>query len=150
MKKISAGILILYVSVILCGCVNTSLTADVDPNTKLDALKTFYVVKQPADKSDIHQLIATELNRMGKSAEAGLSDSPTQPTDAVVSYVDKWMWDITMYLLELKVDIRDPKTNYLLATGTSYRTSLARKSPEEMVAEVLGKIFENTDARSEK
>jgi hypothetical protein len=51
------------------------------------------------------------------------------------------MWDITMYMLELNVEIRDPRTDYILATGKSSRTSLARKSPEEMVEEVIGEIF---------
>ena len=51
------------------------------------------------------------------------------------------MWDITMYMLELNIEIRHPRTDYVLATGRSFRTSLARKSPEEMVEEVIGEIF---------
>jgi len=61
-----------------------------------------------------------------------------------VTYVDKWMWDITMYLLELTITIRDPQTDYPLANGNSYHTSLTRKSPPEMVDEVLGNIFKES------
>jgi hypothetical protein len=50
------------------------------------------------------------------------------------------MWDITMYMIELTIDFRDPKTSFPLATGTSMHTSLTRKSPEEMVEEVLTNI----------
>jgi hypothetical protein len=28
--------------------------------------------------------------------------------DSVVTYVDKWMWDITLYLIELTVTLREP------------------------------------------
>jgi hypothetical protein len=61
--------------------------------------------------------------------------------DAIVTYVDKWFWDITMYMLELTITLRDPKTDFPLATGNSYHTSMTRKSPEGMVDEVLTNIF---------
>lgn len=58
-----------------------------------------------------------------------------------VTYVDKWMWDITMYLLELTVNVRDPQTGFPVAVGDSLHTSLTRKSPPEMVDEVLDNVF---------
>jgi hypothetical protein len=61
--------------------------------------------------------------------------------DALVTYKDKWMWDITMYMLELTITIRDPQNDYPLATGNSFHTSLTRKSPTEMVDEVVENIF---------
>jgi hypothetical protein len=51
------------------------------------------------------------------------------------------MWDITMYMLQLSIQIRDGKDRTVLATGQSLRPSLVRKSPEGMVEEVLGEIF---------
>lgn len=129
--------------VLISGCVNTELVADIDPSADLVALQSFYVAKFPSDDKGIEAMIAAELNAMGKDATSGVDPKPAAPVDAVVTYVDKWMWDITMYLIELTIDLRDPKTNYRFATARSYRTSLARKSPEEMVKEVLGKFFEN-------
>ena len=64
--------------------------------------------------------------------------------DAVVTYADKWMWDMTMYMLELTVTIRNPTNNFPLAVGNSFHTSLTRKSPEEMVDEVMTNIFKAT------
>ena len=46
-----------------------------------------------------------------------------------------------MYMLELTVTMREPKTDYPLATGNSYHTSLTRKSPAEMVDEVINNIM---------
>jgi hypothetical protein len=123
------------------GCVNTELTSDIDPSADLVGLDTFYVAKFGPDNRGIEAMIAAELNAMGKTATSGGDPKPPSPVDAVVTYEDKWMWDITMYMLELSIDLRDPETNYKFATGRSYRTSLARKSPEEMVAEVLGEMF---------
>jgi hypothetical protein len=46
-----------------------------------------------------------------------------------------------MYVLELTITVRDPKTDYPLASGNSMHTSLTRKSPTEMVAEVIDSIL---------
>ena len=51
------------------------------------------------------------------------------------------MWDITMYMLELTVTVRDPNSDFPLASGNSYHTSLSRLTPEEMVDEVISNIF---------
>lgn len=142
MKTIFRTFLALTLLANLSGCVNTSLTSEIDPSIQLSDLNSFYVVHQPRDKRSIDQLIAKELTTLGKDATfGGTGPNPEKPVDAVITYEDKWMWDITMYLLELNIELRDPQTNYKFGNGKSYRTSLARKSPEEMVKEVLNKIF---------
>ena len=98
-----------------------------------------YVTKNVADGRGVDLLIANKLQSMGYSVTKGLST--TSDADALVTYVDKWMWDMKMYMLELTITIRDPKTDFPLASGNSYHTSLTRKSPEEMVDEVLANIF---------
>jgi hypothetical protein len=51
------------------------------------------------------------------------------------------MWDITRYMLQLDVQIRDPNTSMVLASAQSYRPSLQRTTPAGMVEEVLNEIF---------
>ena len=141
LKQLMKFSTVVIVLIVTSGCVNTELMADVDPATDLVSLNTFYVAKNESDDRGIEEIIATELVAMGKKATSGVEAKPTSPVDAVITYEDKWMWDITMYMLELTIDLRDPQTNYKFATGRSYRTSLARKSPSEMVNEVLNEIF---------
>ncbi len=85
------------------------LNSDVDPNVELTGLKTFYVQKLPADNRGIEKKIADKLNSLGYSASSGISNKPEQPVDAIVTYTDRWMWDITMYMLELNVYFRSPE-----------------------------------------
>ena len=84
---------------------------------------------------------AMVMKQNGKSfpATTGPELKPPYPQDAVVTYIDKWMWDITMYMIELTVTVRDSK-NFPMATGNSLHTSLTRNSPPEMVDEVVGNI----------
>jgi hypothetical protein len=46
-----------------------------------------------------------------------------------------------MYMMELTITLRDPKTDAQLATGNSMHGSLTRKSPKEMVDEVVDNIY---------
>ncbi|HUR59546.1 MAG TPA: hypothetical protein VM029_17645, partial [Opitutaceae bacterium] len=137
MKKIlSAGLLILLVG-FFSGCATVKLNSTVAPGANLSALKKYYVVHLPKDARGVDRLIADRLNAMGRQATNGEKSAMPADVDAVVTYQDKWMWDITMYMIELTVQVRQPNTDIAIATGHSLRTSLARKSPPEMVEEVL-------------
>lgn len=119
----------------------SNLEAKKMPGADLSPLKTVYVHKLATDERGIDQLIANQLTRMGFIATSGASETPPSPVDAIVTYQDKWWWDITMYMIQLNVQVRDGQTRMVLANGQSMRTSLVRKSPEEMVEEVLMEIF---------
>jgi hypothetical protein len=99
-----------------------------------------YVKHYPSDNSGVNLEIADKLRSKGVTVITGPGTPPSN-VDALVTYVDKWRWDITMYMLELTITIRDPKTENPLATGNSVHTSLTRKSQTEMVAEVVNNIY---------
>ncbi len=126
--------------VLTSGCAVNRATASLSPGADLSKVKTAYVVKHDKDKNNVNQLIKTKLEKQGYVVPTGPEMPAPYATDMSVTYVDKWMWDITMYMIELTVNFRDPKTNFLIATGNSLHTSLTRKSPEEMVEEVLTNI----------
>lgn len=141
MQKLAAILLLIFVLAGLPGCAVTNLAGDVDPNAGFESLNSFYVTRQPNDRRGIEKLISEELNKRGKTASFGDDPTPPGPVDAVVTYIDKWMWDITNYMIELTIQFRNPETDYIIASGKSFRTSLARKSPEGMVEEVVTEIF---------
>lgn len=136
-------VLVLLISTTLMGCAVNRATSNIDPKTDLSALKSMYVKKNPDDNRDINILITDKLRSKGIAVTTE-PEVPPGNTDATVTYIDKWMWDITMYLLELTITIRDPKTDFPLATGNSYHTSLTRLSPKEMVDEVVDNIYKGT------
>lgn len=142
MKKSSLLLLLVALVGLMSGCSTVQLNSNVTPGTDLNGLKKFYVVRLDKDTRGVEKLIAQRLTTLGKEASA-IEPSVAVPADAdaVVTYQDRWIWDITMYMLQLDVQIRNPKTNMALATGHSLRTSLARKSPPEMVEEVFNDIF---------
>ena len=121
------------------GCVSEQ-SGTIEPGANLGAMKAFYIVR---DKDgDVAKAIETDLARRGYSATAGSESAMPANAECMILFTDKWVWDITMYLLEVKVELVDPKTGALFASGRSYRTSLVRGSPEDMVREVFDRIFQ--------
>ncbi|PIF76622.1 hypothetical protein CLU95_3789 [Variovorax sp. 54] len=144
MKRVIRLLLaVVAVSVFASGCAVNRATATVDPSANLDKLRVVQVRKLEGEDGTLQKLIAGNLRKRG--FEVTEEAKPPEPVDAVVTYVDKWMWDITMYLVELTVTVREPKSDYPLATGNSLHTSLTRLSPPEMVDEVVGNIFKESD-----
>ena len=122
------------------GCINRA-TATLAPGADLSKIKSFYVVHQPRDKDNLHQIISDNLALKGYRSNFGPELQPeTYKADAIITYIDKWMWDITLYLLELTVTVREP-AGQALAVGNSYHSSLTRLSPREMVDEVIENIL---------
>lgn len=131
------------VSVFASGCAVNRATATVDPSANLDKLRVVQVRKLEGEDGTLQKLISGNLRKRG--FEVTEEAKPPEPVDAVVTYVDKWMWDITMYLIELTVTVREPKSDFPLATGNSLHSSLTRLSPPEMVDEVVGNIFKESE-----
>jgi hypothetical protein len=139
-KRIASILFALMALALSTGCAVNRATATLMPDADLSKVKTVYVVKHDKDDRGVGDLIKTNLVGRGYHAEMGPEVKPPYKADAVVTYVDKWMWDITMYLLELTITVRD-KNDFPLATGNSLHTSLTRKSPPEMVDEVVNNIL---------
>ena len=139
LKLFKLAALLGLITLLNTGCAVNRATASVDPGTNLAALKTMYVKQIPED-DHTYKLIADKLRSKGVNVTTGTT-APPSGIDAVVTYIDKWMWDITMYMLELTITLRDPQNDFPLATGNSFHTSLTRLSPTEMVNEVVENIY---------
>ena len=123
----------------LAGCAVNRATATANETLRWQDLNTLHVKQLEGEDGSTKLLIADKLRASGFKVTA--DPEPIGQPDAVVTYVDKWMWDITMYMIELTITLRDPKNDLPLTTGNSYHTSLTRKSPKEMVDEVIDNIL---------
>jgi hypothetical protein len=143
MKSIrcSIALLILGAGLLLGGCASTA--AQKAPGADLSKVKSIYVVHLAPDGRGVNRVIADQLNLMGYRATTGEANAIPADVDATLTYQDKWMWDITMYMIQLSVQLREPKTDIALATAKSYRPSLQRKSPAGMAEEVLTQLFQS-------
>lgn len=122
------------------GCAVNKASAQLIGDSDLSKIKSVYVVKFEADTRATDEVIKANLTKRGYKVTGGPALTPPYATDAVITYVDKWFWDITMYMLELTITVRDAR-DLPIASGHSLHTSLTRKSPPEMVEEVVTNIL---------
>jgi len=124
------------------GCSYKHLYGETMQGADLGTRHRIYVVRHAKDQRQIDSMIASRLKRAGFEATSGMGMSGVPAAvDAIVSYEDHWQWDMSNYLIVLRIDFRDPKTQELLASGQSYRTSLDRKPPEFMIDEIITTMF---------
>ena len=138
-----APILLVICLLLTCGCAINRATAKLAPGKDLRNVKSFYIVEEPGDKGtgNVYKLIEMNLAKRGYTVTTGQDMKSPYKSDVILTYVDKWQWDMVTYMLELTITFTDSTSNLTIARGNSYHTSLTRKSPEEMVDEVLSNIF---------
>jgi hypothetical protein len=123
---------------------NTRTVAAGLSESRVDRMRSFYVQKNADDDHELGEAIASELKLMGYRVTAGSAELPSGKADAVITYTDKWAWDITMYMIRLDVRLQAPGSKMPLVIAKTTRTSLVRKSQQEMVRETLTKLLKKS------
>lgn len=131
-------LLIFFALVCLCGCVN-QVTKQITPTVDLTKIKNICVEKFAPDGRELNLLIVAALK--GFNYNASTADKCPDNVDAVLTYRDKWRWDLSMYMLSISMRLSDPNTGFPLAFGQALHTSLTRQSPKDTINEVLASIF---------
>lgn len=134
---------IVSILIMLSGCAANLTTSSkkVPPE-----VRKIYVQTVEGDGYNVDRIIAEQLRAMGYAATSGASDKPNAPMDVIVTYDDRWAWDMSMYLLKLSIKVRDANTGKLVAAGETHRPSLARRPAEEMARELLEELFAKPSA----
>ena len=109
--------------------------------TDLTRFKKIYVESRLADNHRIDAQIAAALKALGRDATYGVATMRPDGIDAIVSYTDRWEWDFKNYMIEIKIDLRDARTDKPLATGSYYQASLKTKPSEEVIRLILKPLF---------
>jgi len=144
MKNIFSKLVIgLFIISFFSGCAIVDLRSSQIPGSDLSSINRLYVVHFEPDRRNLQDVIRDELIEMGFQADSGSESRIPNDIDAIVTYEDRWFWDLANYMIQLNIEIRNPKTNYPIAIGESIRTSMARKNPDEMAREVLESIFKS-------
>ena len=113
-------------------------TASVSAPAVIKSARSAYVVK-PADSSrDIEVFLKDAIAKKGVKAQQGAMSAKPASADVYVTFVDRWHWDMAMYLRTLDVAVIDNKSGKEVATGTYRNSALhgypdAKKTSEELI-----------------
>ncbi len=136
-----AGLLIVLLSCALAGC------STVNPGkhfgeTRLDTLTSAYVVRHQKSSWDIDSFIQEALADRGVRASAGPIESKPKDVDFYVEYVDRWQWDMAMYLFALDIRFKSNVDGTLIGTGSFEQGFLhSFPDPKKKTREVIDQIY---------
>jgi hypothetical protein len=114
--------LFLGLLVFVSGCASIRINA-VTMGSASEFGKKAYVVRHDKSTKDIDRYIQEALTELGFAATSGPVEQMPSDVDFYVTYIDKWQWDMGMYLYRLEIMIYNKKDGVLLKSGT-FRNSL--------------------------
>lgn len=124
----------------LAGCVG-SRAGQLNIAKEVAEKGSYYVEHQPKDGRKFDELIAERMSSRGYKAVSG----SVRPADTtyVVTYTDRWMWDMRMYLFSLRIELHDGKSGSTVGFGESMQDSLRAmgKSFTDIVDTALDQLF---------
>lgn len=104
---------------------------------------TYFVQRHAKDTRDLATVIADSMRTRGFKATAGTESNRPADTAFVVTYVDKWIWDMRMYLADLRIEVRDAKDQSIVGFGQSSQSSLKAmgQTHADIVETALDQLF---------
>ena len=105
---------------------------------------TFFVENHGKESRQIEQIIVEAMRARGIQATSGDQKQAPADTDFIITYEDRWAWDMRTYLRLIQIDIRDPKTGAIVATSRSHQTSLPSlgNTYQEIIQRTTDRLFE--------
>lgn len=135
----------IVVCVLAAGC-TTNVSRFQMPDTDLSQVRTLYV-NIPTDEreaAELQSLVAANLKQRGYGVETGEPSSVPTAGDYMLEIAPDWHWDLTWYLLELRIAIYEPENKTLIAQAQSQQSSLVRKNIEAVVERTMAQLFNDS------
>lgn len=140
MKAAFASLFLLILLPWLAGC--GSATGETAVGIDLTKVKNVWVERRLADNNGVRDRFVRALQQRGLQAEAGpLTMMPETGVDAVLVYEDRWDWNFGAYMMDLRVELRNPRTQALMATSFVQRAPFVGGSADDMVVRAVTELF---------
>jgi len=138
LRRVGVGMLALM----LVGCVGNTSGQLALPKEQAQT-GTYFVQRHDKDGRDLASSIASAMQARGLRATAGVAGERPDDATYIVTYVDKWMWDMRMYLFDLRIDLRDARDESILGYGQSMQSSLKAmgQTHEDIINLALDELF---------
>ncbi|MBE7537704.1 MAG: hypothetical protein HS122_04775 [Opitutaceae bacterium] len=143
------AVLLLFLALGLAsGCSTNGSNAAFAPQFDRTKVKFVFVERRLADNNNVRDRFVDALRARGFTAEAGpLTLMPEKGVDVVLVYEDYWEWNFGNHMVELRVQLRNPRTNELLAGSVLRRGAVFGKNTSEMVQAIVDDLFKNSSRK---
>ncbi|MEE3327955.1 MAG: hypothetical protein VX252_11520 [Myxococcota bacterium] len=142
MRPFALSFLVLFLLALGCaGSSSTPLLASARERTT-----TFYVEQHAADNRNIDQIIVEAFRSRAVQATGGPPSGAPPNVNFLVTYEDRWAWDMRTYLRMIQIDVREPGTGAIVATSQSHQDSLSSmgQTYQEIVKRTATALFDDS------
>jgi len=133
---------LLIAAALLTAC--STVATHKNPKADLGTYRHFYVEARLGDDHGLDEIIVRELQALGYNASSGPLTMKPDDVDALIFYQDRWAWDFKTYMIEFSLTVHDARKDQVLADGNSSHQSVFKKTPAEMIHDVLVRIFKRS------
>lgn len=138
-------LLTLLIFPIMSGCVPKHHST-LNPTRDLkDSDKILIQMADRRDDFNLYNALAQELELLGFHPALDRDVIDKESYDTTIRYVDNWQWDMTMYLLRLRITASDLSSYELIGESEVERPSLYRCSAKKMVREALAPMLYSSE-----
>ena len=133
---------LVFLAILLVGCVGNTSGQLALPKEQVQT-GGYFVQRHDKDTRDLASTIAKSMQARGLNVTAGTAAERPAEAAYIVTYVDKWMWDMRMYLYDLRIELRDARDQSILGYGQSMQSSLKAmgQTHEDVVNRALDQLF---------
>lgn len=133
MKKLSIKVLIVLVLITLSGCSHNSVKVVPYSTINMNSENVFYVIVDSKNQRNLDKLIIATLIKQGYKASSGKKENIPNEATVLITYEDKWMWDMRSFLSTFNVKFRNHLDEYPIIVGEALRASFAENTDEKVI-----------------
>ena len=115
---------------------------------RLDSLKKAYVVHDPGSTLGCANAAEEGLAARGVTVTSGNIQDKPKDADFYVEVVDRWQWDVAMFLASLEIRLIENATGNMIATGSFRQSTFFHTFPDarKKTFEVIDAIYSREPA----
>ena len=148
MARIIRPLLLVLLAVCFSGCSSVVESKYYSKHIRLDSMKRAYVVHDPGSTYGCANAAEEALRERGLNATSGYIQNKPADTDFYIEVIDRWQWDIAMFLASLEIRFVDNATGEMIAVGTFRQSTFFHTFPDtkQKTFEVIASVYNSQPA----
>jgi hypothetical protein len=148
MDKITRPVLLVLLALCFSGCSSVVESKHYSRRVPLESMKRAYVVHDPGSTLGCANAAEEALTARGLKVTSGFIKDKPADADFFVEVVDRWQWDVAMFLASLNIRFVDNHTGDLIAEGIFRQSTFFHTFPDQRQTtfDVIASIYNTQPA----
>ena len=147
-NRITRPALLGLLAVCLSGCSSVVESRYYSKHVRLDSMKRAYVVHDPGSTYGCANAAQDALTKRGLTVTSGFIRNKPADADFYIEVIDRWQWDVAMFLASLEIRFVDNATGEMIAIGTFRQSTFFHTFPDtrQKTFEVIDSVYRSQPA----